>query len=262
MFITRRGILYPFSSFDANAQALIARMIAAGETPTSARQNAINTCILSLKANSLFDTMFDVLVVTRAHGAASAVMNWIKNANNGIPTGSPTFTTDVGFSSAGYTQYINSNYAPASQGTNFTSLNAGFLLKLSGTITGGYGLHGTVGATYADRISIGSGACSDINSSTIVGTTVVIGYNAVVRTGTTNITDLRNNNAPVVSAQAFSTLSATNPAFILSYNAAGSPWNASNCVGEIVEIYGFSKSMTQAQFLTFQTIMNTYFTTT
>ena len=54
---------------DSHAISLISRMTASGETPTVARQLAINNCIVALKANNLFQNQFDVLVTTRSQNA-------------------------------------------------------------------------------------------------------------------------------------------------------------------------------------------------
>ena len=71
--------------------------LAAGERPSTTRQTAINNCIVSLKANGLFDTQFDVLVVTRGSGVNSTKLNWIKDSSNalGVPNGKEYFVFEI-----------------------------------------------------------------------------------------------------------------------------------------------------------------------
>ena len=52
---------YRFASVDPYAADLIARMTAAGEPPSAGQAAAINTCIVSLRLASLFETQYDVL---------------------------------------------------------------------------------------------------------------------------------------------------------------------------------------------------------
>jgi hypothetical protein len=62
---------------DYDAQNIIARMIALSEIPTGARQTNIETTIKALKAAGCYSDQFDELVISRAHGTASAKVNII-----------------------------------------------------------------------------------------------------------------------------------------------------------------------------------------
>jgi hypothetical protein len=62
---------------DYDAQNIIARMTALSETPSAARQTNIDTTIKALKAQNMYSSQFDDLLITRGHGANSYKLNLI-----------------------------------------------------------------------------------------------------------------------------------------------------------------------------------------
>ena len=251
---------YWIPALDPAAAALIARMVAAGETPTAARQAAINTCIVSLKANGLFDTQFDDLVVTRAHGPYSGLMNWIGNTTNGSAINSPTFTANVGYNSNGTSSYLKSNYNAHTQGVLFTVNDAGFGFKISGTITSGLmGVNRSV-AGGQDSTFISTGSLTNgsaINSYELSGSHIaVVGYNMNSRYDSAHYNVMRNSNIYNITAN--SNGITNNQMYLLNLNNPDGTNYYCNAL-LILEVYWMGKSMTQNQFNTFQTIMNAYF---
>lgn len=256
MFITRRGILN-FSGliWDTDAVYLINRMIASGETPTTSRQLAINTCITSLKANSLFGTQFDVLTVQRAHGQKSGLMNWIKNANNALGvTGGGTlyFTTGTtsggGYSSDGVHSYIDTKYTPTTHGVLYKQNDACWIYKESGTLAAGqyWGWAGGDGL-----LSYAAADQGVINGAGYNGKRRALGYNCVSRSTSSGFTTYRDDGTYPTTFT--STGIVTGSICIIGYNLVH------GAALEVVELNGFGKSMTQNNFDTFKTIMNTYF---
>ena len=79
-------------------------------------------------------------------------MNWIKNAHNSTLVNSPTFTPKVGFTGNGSTMYINNNFNPKSQESNFAYNDATVVWMQStlSTLTGRYvlGANDTVAPAY------------------------------------------------------------------------------------------------------------------
>lgn len=80
-------------SYEAESTALFARF---SSDPGSTRKNAINACITSLKSAGVWSKL-DALWVLAAHEAASARLNWVSTSHDLSETGTPTFTTDRGY---------------------------------------------------------------------------------------------------------------------------------------------------------------------
>jgi hypothetical protein len=241
--------------WDTDASILINRMIAVGETPTFLRQVAINDCITSLKANSLFDTQFDVLVVTKGHGPTSTKMNWIKNSFNA--TGSATYTQDVGYNSNGSSTYLNSNYIPSVDGSLWSIYDCNFLIKIANAATGtGH----RIGATQSSNVTffISGQDAAGINSLGYDAGRYSTGYNCLSRASSSQLSLHINSGTQLYTSSVDHNLSIT--LFIFAMNTAGTP-SFYTAITEIIELYAMGKSITQAQFNIFQTIMNTYFAT-
>jgi hypothetical protein len=102
---------------DVDAQALIDRMTAAGETPADARKTIINAAFVLGKTKT-FWTKLDAIWTMAAHGTASAKMNWLSTSYTlslqGTPN--PTFTTDQGYAGDGTNGYIKTGYVPSAGG--------------------------------------------------------------------------------------------------------------------------------------------------
>lgn len=247
------------SFWDIHAQNLIARMIAASETPTAERQLNITTTIRALKAASLFHTRFDRFVVYRAHGVASAVMNWIKNANNaaGVANGGTlTFTADLGFHSDGIKSYLRSNYIPSTGAILMTQNNASHGIKNSGTIIGGNHGYGAIGAAAALVFIQGGAQYNRCNGTAYAGGQVIAaGYNQLSRSSATEFKQHRAAGELTIASN--STGLVERELYSLVVNEAGTP-NYWCGVAEYIEMEWQGASISFAEFQTLSTIMNAY----
>jgi len=244
--------------FDPYANSLINRMILTGETPTVQRQNAINTCITNLRANGLFETQFDNLVVTRGYGINSTKMNWISNNFNAVGVSNLTYTAGVGYNSDGTSSYLNTKYIPSVHGNLFKLNDACFIIKESGTIPVNNTIHGAVsidiGIQHGTQLHAGSPSWSRMNSTSTTGGQYTNGYTAVTRSSSSVYTLL--NNSTLSNFNCDSSGLPTIEMYILSVNYS----NVYTCSStEKNELYAMGKSISQSQFLIFQNIMNTYF---
>lgn len=243
---------------DTYAEALINREIAVGEARTLARKQALNIAIIALRAADCFETQFDDFVVTRGYGAASTKMNWIGNFTNALGVNNPTRSDGVGYSSNGTTSYLRSQYIPATNGVLYTQDNACFGFKISGTIIDNSG-HGYVNAPSVNVTFVRTDIpITRINNSTGISGSInrEVGYNCLSRADSTKFTQLINATSTDKLLAASSSIALLGEPYLLRVNYSSS---FSCSVNEVIEMYWFGKSITQAKFLTMQTIMNTYF---
>lgn len=255
------------SSYDTYALALINRMIAAGETPSAGQKTAINTCIVALRAASLFETQFDDLVLTRGHGLLSTKMNWISNNYNATGVNNPVFTDNAGYNTTG-TQYLNTNFNPTAVGGLYTQNDASWGFKSSGTMGTGTKINGVLDTGILCYHGVFASEAFNAAADTGGVPTVLAaaGYNCCSRALNNKWFIYTNASSAEVSAAAGTAAAGYNSTgrpnrnfYQLCANNAGTAAYFSTST-EIQEAYWFGKSMSQAQFLAFQTILNTYFT--
>jgi len=262
--VAHQRLLNSGQSFNVDALALINRMTAAGETPTAARQTAINNCIVSLKANNLFSSQFDVLVVTRGHGSISGFMNWIADQYNAVGVangGTLTHVIDSGYKTDGVASYINVNVSLPSFSL-YKQNDACFIYLCAGTIgaqaTSGHGMSNvSTGRIYMLRLD----GYQMMNGSSYGtgGSAYIAGYNCFSRVAADKFQQYKNSISADVTEDS-SALQANMPMYILAFNNSGTPqWFVNNT--EVAQIYAFGKQLSLVNFQTFQTIMNTYFAT-
>lgn len=169
MFASPGRLLTPTtaSRFAPEVQAIINAMV---PTPDAARQEVINNLVTALVDAGVWSKM-GVLYVFAAHSQQAGLLNW-KNPS-GLPAlalNSPTFTTDVGFTGAGGTAYVDTqipyNTVP---GVSRNDAHAGGLatytesaLTFVGAAGTGNatGLHQAAGGALGYRISTGTGSLS------------------------------------------------------------------------------------------------------
>lgn len=132
------------SGYEAEATALFARFTS---DPGTTRKNDINTCIASLKTNGIWSKL-EALWVFAAHDSQASLLNWVSSSHNMTTAGSPTFTTD-----AGYTGDNTTNYLITPDNISAYSLFTQNSAHLSIWITGG----SAVLATATPRTSNGTG---------------------------------------------------------------------------------------------------------
>lgn len=95
------------ASLDPDAAALIAAM---SVQPNSIRKQLINNCILSIKATAGAWDLPEILYCFAAHDQQAANLNWKNPALlPAVPTNSPTWTANSGYSGDGLAAYIKTN---------------------------------------------------------------------------------------------------------------------------------------------------------
>jgi hypothetical protein len=77
--------------------------------PGDARRGLIDGCVGALKAAGIWAKL-DALYLLAAHHAQAAQRNWIQDAFNIAPFGSPTFTTDRGYAGDGVGAYLDTGF--------------------------------------------------------------------------------------------------------------------------------------------------------
>lgn len=239
-------------TLDPYAGALIARMTAVGEAPSAGQAAAINTCIVSLRIAGLFETQNDVLVVTRGYGVNSTKMNWLGNYCNATGINNPTYTANVGYRSNASTSYINSNYNPSVNGVLYIQNNASFGIKTNSVFNnliywGGYD---TFSETLLGK-RYGSNEYTSAYTINNLGNYYLTNRNnnanqQLYNNNLTETTNINSINTPNINLY----LLVTNQNGVLSVLTP---------ITQFIELYNFGKSISLANFQTFQTIFNTYF---
>jgi hypothetical protein len=97
---------------DVDANAFFDRVTAAGGTLSLTEQNAVNTLVLSLKANNLWTSMLVIYPMVGASAAACA-QNLKSSSFTGTFNGGWTFAS-TGASPNGTNAYFNTGFVPAS----------------------------------------------------------------------------------------------------------------------------------------------------
>lgn len=147
MFASPGRLLTPTtaSRFSPEVQAIINAMV---PTPDAARQEVINNLVTALVDAGVWSKM-GVVYVFAAHSQQAGLLNWKDPA--GLPAlalNSPTFTTDVGFTGAGGTAYVDTqipyNTVP---GVSRNDAHAGGLATYTGSALTFVGAAGTGNAT-------------------------------------------------------------------------------------------------------------------
>lgn len=244
----------PEAVYDAASIALFARMDALGESPTDARKTNIDTTIKALKTANLFDTRFDALWVGRGTGIGSTKLNWIQNAFNltKVGAGVLTFTSDLGYNSDDATTALTTNYKPSVNGDKYKQNDASFWFKCSGT----FDTTGSYGAVNNPRL-LHYQTSHRINCDTSGGTNGAVGYNCLSRSSAANFQ--KYTNAATETVIAVSTgVPIDTVAILADYNEGATTYARFKASTEIWEMGGIGASMSQAEFLTLQTIMDNY----
>lgn len=158
------------SRLDADYQAVLDRGTALGYTlPSVAQRTKQNQLVLDLKGYGIW-TLLDVFYNFATDGDSDfATLNWKAPSSYQVTkVNSPTFTNNQGFDFNGTTQYLNTNWAPGTNGINYTQNSASIGLWIN---DGGVNLN---------RIDIG---CSN-NADGITNSVVINSSDAAVQLNT------------------------------------------------------------------------------
>jgi hypothetical protein len=250
--IAKRYVLGYSHEYDDAATDLIDRMIAASEEPTETQKVRIDAAIRALKTAGLFDTKFDVFVVTRGIGLASTKMNWIKDSSNAVPVTTPhnpIYHDNEGYNGGNDEGYLSAEYNFVTDAVLFSQNDASFGFRTDmDVVYGGQGcMIGGLG------VFINNGTVSINNAAALaVGTLYAgkAGYNALSRASAANFNIFRNNQADLITS---ASQAVTNGACTICYLGSSGYFEGN------VSLYFIGKSLTQSEFLTLQDIMDTYF---
>lgn len=175
------GIGIPFSrvlgGFTTEYQAILNRATALGYTLPSAAQQAIqNQYIIDLKTAGIWAEL-DVYYVFANNGSQEfGTLNWKNpNTNQATLVNSPTFAINQGFTFNGSTSYIDTNFNPSTQGVKFTQNSASRGLYMRTPPSSGVYMDGMSVAGNRLRYSTGGTPDQQINSTTTLSISAIIG---------------------------------------------------------------------------------------
>jgi len=138
--------------FDADAQAFFNRVTTAGGTLSATEQTAVNTLVIALKADGLWDKMKAIYPMVGASAAACA-----QNLKSSSFTG--TFTSGWTFASTGVTPNGTSAYMDTNLNVNtdLSVLNSHLSYYQNTTLNGIDRMNGVYPGIFIDQISLTSG---------------------------------------------------------------------------------------------------------
>lgn len=193
---------------DPDTQALIDAMTV---TPSTSRQLLYDDLIRGLKTDGLF-TLGDVFHIYAAHDAQAATLNILDPATfTAVPNNSPTFTVDVGFTTDGSTNFVDTGYSPTTVGNNYAQDSASFgffctvVDPVVNSVDGGWfdttnldGTHirtSTLADTFSARINNGGSFTTGPSGGNADGS----GFWVINRSGAAAVQAYRNGSAITLS---------------------------------------------------------------
>jgi len=229
--------------------------------PTSAIAEEQNTMVSSLVSAGVWAEL-DALYIFAVHtnDDSEALINWVNPGINDATIGvSPTFTAYEGFQGNGTTQYINLNFNPTTDGSNFTINDCSFYNYIRNNVKedtydfGGYdGSNRAMFRAYGstDQVFIG------INTTTgrTASNTDSRGFFYSERTASNSMEFFRNDS----SLGTDSTASSGRPnvdLYACAQNNNGSPGNFST---RQISVIGFGGALTSGQQTTLMNAIETY----
>lgn len=128
--------LYGGSLFDSNYQAVLSYASSLGYTlPSSSQQIKQNKLITDLKAGGVWSKLDTFAMFANDGGSNFGLIDWKRLALY-TAVNSPTFTTNQGFNGNGTSSYIDTNFNPATSGTNYLLNDASrYYMQFAGTGT-------------------------------------------------------------------------------------------------------------------------------
>lgn len=170
--------------------------------PSQARQDLYNELIADLKSAGVW-TKLDALYIMAAHDSQAASLN-IKNPGTYDLTaggGSPTFTEDAYYSFNGSTDWLDTNFNPATAGGNYEqdSATIGIWSATSGTrqFSFGFQVNNTTGGAYMSPHTSGDRWQFQMNSGTNIHN---IGNSGNPWTNSTGLFALNRSGSAAVQA--------------------------------------------------------------
>lgn len=216
--------------FGAEANAFLARTSGLDATHT----NAYGALIDGLVADSIWSKL-DMLHIYATQDSTTALLNLVSTSFNGTANGSPTFTTDRGYTGAtGTSVYINPGFQPSAGGHLYTAnschasawslTNSNSGTAILGCFDSANGTNTDIYPQYSDNNAYGR-----INSGAIAGVSVAdsLGHYISNRPDSTTAISYKDGSSILSNGSAAATTLSTRSILILSLNSngtvAGSP---------------------------------------
>lgn len=243
--------------FDADYQAVLDYWTTNAITLPSAGLQALqNAMVVSLKDEGIWSKL-DMFGVFATEDSSAALTDWKRLAQM-TAVNSPTFATNIGYSSNGTTSYINSLYNGNNDGVNFTLNEAHIgVWNYDGISASSNVLLGAISGLSYTSIRPQSAQFNANTSETIIGATwITAGHGMAVSRSGNKVRVVNGVETSVVKA---STTINSHDLYILCINNGGTPGNF--CAsGKRVSIAHAGGSLTTSETLAFYNILNTYMT--
>jgi len=149
-------------AFDSDYQAVLNYAISLGYTlPSASQQIKQNALLVSLKAAGVWTKLDTFAMFANNGGSNFGLIDWKRLALY-TAVNSPTFTTNQGFTGNGTSSYIDTNFNPATSGTNYKLNDASrYYMQFSGT--GTVAFDGVMTGNLTNTIRAGATTQSFIN---------------------------------------------------------------------------------------------------
>ncbi len=238
--------------FDVNYRAVLAYAATQGYTIPSARQQSLqNQLLVNLKAAGVWDKL-DTFAVFATDGSSNfALIDW-KRLTQYTAVNSPTFTANQGFTGNGTSNYIDTNFNPATNGVNYTLDNASRFLWVSVIPTSFKHYDGNSFET-DNNLEVNVTNRQRINQTNLLLNNNVainqIGLIAINRSSTIDVV-LFNNNTQISRTASSTSIRSTNQFVGRSYNVYSN---------QRTSIYGMGASLVSEN-TALQSALNTYLT--
>lgn len=179
-------------AYDADFYAIVEYAVANSITaPSTTQQQWLSKMVADLKTNSMW-TIFDRFWTFAQDGSSNfARLDWKNPSTTGNQVtlvNTPTWTSNKGYSGTG-TAYIDTNFNPTTNGSQYTLNNAGRYLFISARSAGtAIFLDGTDTTNENAMIMHSSNNANNINSGTTLGSTLAtltVGFHSITRTSST-----------------------------------------------------------------------------
>jgi hypothetical protein len=153
-----------FGNLDADYQAVLTYATSLGYTlPSSSQQAKQSKLLADLKAGGIWAKLDTFAMFANDGGSNFALIDWKRLALY-TAVNSPTFTTNQGFNGNGTSSYIDTNFNPATSGTNYLLNDASrYYMQFSGTGTTVF--DGVMTGNLTNTIRAGATTQSFINSA-------------------------------------------------------------------------------------------------
>ena len=216
-----------FGGFDADYQAVLNYATTQGYTlPSAAQQVKQNKLVVDLKAAGVWSKLDTFAMFANDGGSNFALIDW-KRLSLYTAVNSPTFTTNQGFTGNGTSSYIDTNFNPATSGTNYVLNDASrYYMHFLGTggIVDGVDLAGAIQA-----LTLGNSAAQRINSTNALNSAFVYsttkGVKSIHRTSSTDVS-LYNDKVGATRTETSTTISSNNQFVLRRFNnySANQSW--------------------------------------